>query len=268
MSVLGRRPTVALSANPMIAVEAVDRRSVTPTAKSCSCQRPPLATYPARPFAFAEALAEVRLGLTAAVARRPVTSAPTVPPTAWIPNVSSASSYPKSAFSLTQKMNGIEPARSPMITEPVASTKPVAGVITTRPATAPEQKPMTEACFLWMNSSAAQVKDPTAVARVVVMKALAATTSAPRAEPALNPYHPTHSIAVPTMQRTVLCGDMISLLKPILCPSMMHRTRADQPDDMWTTVPPAKSMELIRAAGFQTPFMSPSAPQTMWASGK
>src|SRR5271165_775709 len=167
-----------------------------------------------------------------------------------------------------QKMKGIEPARRPISTAPVASTKPVAGVMTTSPATAPEQKPTTEACFLVMNSSAPQVKDPTAVARVVVMNAFAAMTSAPTAEPALKPYHPTQSIAVPTMQRTVLCGDMISFLKPILGPRMRQRTRADQPDDMWTTVPPAKSIALILAAGFQTPFMSPSAPQTMWASGK
>src|ERR1035438_10596162 len=89
-----------------------------------------------------------------------------------------------------------------MITAPVASTNPVAGVMTTSPATAPEQKPMTDACFLKMNSSAPQVKDATAVARVVVMKALAAMPSAPTAEPALNPYHPTQSIPVPIMQRT------------------------------------------------------------------
>src|SRR5688572_29132375 len=49
---------------------------------------------------------------------------------------------------------------------------------------------------------------------------------------------------------------------------MNARTRADQPEDMCTTVPPAKSMALIVALAFQTPFMKPSAPQTMWAKGK
>jgi len=43
---------------------------------------------------------------------------------------------------------------------------------------------------------------------------------------------------------------------------------ADQPDDMCTTVPPAKSIALIAAFGFQTPFIRPSMPHTMCASGK
>ena len=44
--------------------------------------------------------------------------------------------------------------------------------------------------------------------------------------------------------------------------------RADQPEDMWTTVPPAKSIAGILAVAFQTPFIRPVEPQTMWASGK
>src|SRR6185295_15739070 len=56
--------------------------------------------------------------------------------------------------------------------------------------------------------------------------------------------------------------------KPLRLPRIRQSTSADQPDDMWTTVPPAKSMALILAAAFQTPFIMPSAPHTMWASGK
>ena len=37
---------------------------------------------------------------------------------------------------------------------------------------------------------------------------------------------------------------------------------------MCTTVPPAKSIALIDAFAFQTPFIMPSTPQTMCASGK
>src|ERR1019366_439526 len=140
--------------------------------------------------------------------------------------------------------------------------------MTTRPATAPEQNPSTDARFLTMYSRAAQVKEPTAVASVVAMNAAAAFPSAPSAEPALNPYHPTQSIPVPTMQSTVLWGGIISLLKPILGPRMRQRMRADHPDDMWTTVPPAQSMAEIRAAALPAPFMSPSTPQIMCASGK
>ena len=140
--------------------------------------------------------------------------------------------------------------------------------MTTSPATAPEQKPRIDACFLMMNSRAPQAKDPTAVARVVVVKALAAIESAATAEPALNPYQPTQSIPVPTMQSTVLCGGIISRLKPILGPTIRQRISADQPEDMWTTVPPAKSIALIRAFALPAPFISPVDPQTMCASGK
>src|SRR4029079_14563734 len=49
---------------------------------------------------------------------------------------------------------------------------------------------------------------------------------------------------------------------------MRQRMRADQPEDMCTTVPPAKSMALMAALAFHTPFMKPSMPQTMWANGK
>ncbi len=49
---------------------------------------------------------------------------------------------------------------------------------------------------------------------------------------------------------------------------MRQSTSADQPEDMCTTVPPAKSMALMPALAFQTPFMKPSTPHTMCASGK
>jgi hypothetical protein len=40
---------------------------------------------------------------------------------------------------------------------------------------------------------------------------------------------------------------------------MMQSTRADQPEVMWTTVPPAKSMALMAASGLSGPHMKPSA---------
>ena len=106
------------------------------------------------------------------------------------------------------------------------------------------------------------------MASVVVMKALAATPSAATALPALKPYQPTQSMPVPTMQSTRLCGGIGSLPKPRRLPRIRQRTSADQPEDMCTTVPPAKSIALIVASAFQTPFIKPSTPQTMWASGK
>src|SRR5690349_9523474 len=155
-----------------------------------------------------------------------------------------------------------------MIIAPVGSTKPQAGVITTRPATAPEQNPRTLAFPRSTYSSIAQANDATAVASVVVVNAFAAMASAPSALPALNPYQPTQSIPEPTMQSTMLCGAIISFRKPSRGPSNAQRTSADQPDDICTTVPPAKSIARIFAPGFQTPFMQPSIPQTMCAIGK
>src|SRR5678816_4746107 len=90
-----------------------------------------------------------------------------------------------------------------MMTAAVLSTKPQAGVITTSPATAPEQKPRMEGLPRWIASIIAQTNEATAVQRVVVVKALAATPSAASAEPALKPYQPTQSIPVPTIQSTM-----------------------------------------------------------------
>src|SRR5437762_8255874 len=96
------------------------------------------------------------------------------------------------------------PAQIPMITEPVVSTNPQAGVMTTSPATAPEQKPRMLGLPRTTYSAIAQTNEATAVAIVVVVNAFAAIPSAATALPALNPYHPTHSMPVPTMQRTIL----------------------------------------------------------------
>src|SRR4051794_29384182 len=150
----------------------------------------------------------------------------------------------------------------PISRAPAGVTKPHAGVITTNPATAPEQNPSTLGLPFRSHSAIGHTKEATAVARVVVVKALAATPSAATALPALNPYHPTHSIPVPTMHRTRLCGGIGSLPNPRRFPRIKQRINADHPDDICTTVPPAKSMALIFAAAFQTPFIIPSTPQT------
>src|SRR6516162_9599861 len=156
----------------------------------------------------------------------------------------------------------------PIAMAPSDVTKPQAGVITTRPATAPEQKPKMLGLPRVTYSAIAQTNEAVAVAKVVAIKALAAMTSAATALPALKPYQPTQSMPVPTMHKTILCGGMTSLPKPSLFPRIKQRIKADQPEDICTTVPPAKSMALIPASLFHTPFMNPSTPQTMWAKGK
>src|SRR5256712_5215895 len=129
-----------------------------------------------------------------------------------------------------------------MATAPLGVTKPQAGVMTTKPATAPEQKPSILGLPRTIHSAMGHTKDATAVARVVVVKALAAMTSAPTALPALNPYQPTHNMPVPTMHSTMLCGGIGSLPKPSRLPSIKHKINALHPLDMCTTVPPAKSI--------------------------
>src|SRR5438876_1343122 len=160
------------------------------------------------------------------------------------------------------------PAAMPMITAPLGATYPHAGVITTKPPTAPEQNPSRLGLPRSAYSSIAQVNEATEVASVVVVNAFAAIPSGATALPALKPYQPTQSNPVPTMQSTMLCGAITSFRNPSRCPRRMQRTSADQPDDMCTTVPPAKSIAVILAAGFQAPFIQPSIPQTMCAIGK
>src|SRR5690349_9435598 len=108
---------------------------------------------------------------------------------------------------------------------PLGVTKPQAGVITTSPATAPEQKPSTLGLPRVIHSNTGQTKEATAVASVVVVKALAAMPSAATALPALKPYQPTHNIPVPTMHKTILWGGIGSLPKPIRLPRMMQRIK-------------------------------------------
>src|SRR4051794_14703894 len=208
----------------MMMVPTTANTKVIPMALTCSSHSPPLATSLAKPFALAAAPASVILALPLfAVASTPVRNAPRVPPTACTPNVSNASSYPSQAFTLYTKKNGTSPAAMPMMMAPVESTKPQAGVITTSPATAPEQNPSTLGLPRNMYSAIAQTNDATAVAMVVVRNAFAATPSAATAEPALKPYQPTHSIPVPTMQSTMLCGGIGSLPNPRRLPRIMQR---------------------------------------------
>src|SRR5947209_1458072 len=120
----------------------------------------------------------------------------------------------------------------PMITAPQGLTKPHAGVITTSPATAPEQKPSMLGLPRTSHSAIGHTNDATAVASVVVVNALAAMPSAATALPALKPYQPTHNIPVPIMQSTMLCGAMFSLPKPMRLPRIKQSTSADQPEVM------------------------------------
>src|SRR5213075_3251258 len=99
----------------------------------------------------------------------------------------------------------------PMTNAPVTPTKPDAGVIATRPATAPEAIPSTEGLPLTIHSVNIQASAATAVASCVTTIAMPARPSAATAEPALKPNQPTHNSEAPISVNVRLNGIIDSL---------------------------------------------------------
>ncbi len=129
----------------------------------------------------------------------------------------------------------------PITIEPIGPTKPAAGVMATRPATAPEAPPSIEGLPLLIHSPKVQDSTAAQVASRVLTKASAAEPLASSAEPALKPNQPNHSSEAPTMVKVRLCGRRASRPKPIRLPNMKAPTRPATAALMCTTVPPAKS---------------------------
>src|SRR5262245_2012951 len=161
------------------------------------------------------------------------------------------------------------PAAAPMATDPTGPTKPEAGVMATRPATAPVQIPMTVGLPRNIHSTSIQVKPAVAVAMWVTSMAMPACRPADTAEPALKPNQPTHNIEAPMKVNTMLCAGPESLRLP----STRQAIRPATPELTCTTVPPAKSSTLNQPA--KSPFSSvlaalkmPSGPQTQCATGE
>src|ERR1700688_4113743 len=89
---------------------------------------------------------------------------------------------------------------------PIGPTKPEAGVIATRPATAPEHMPRSDGSPLINHSANIQDKAAAEVATKVFTKVRAVTPFASRLEPALKPNQPTQSNEAPIMVMTNECG--------------------------------------------------------------
>src|ERR1700757_4553560 len=98
-----------------------------------------------------------------------------------------------------------------MIKAPRGSTNPDAGVIATRPATAPEIIPSTLGLPLSIHSANIQARAAVAVAICVTAIAMPAFALAAVAEPALTPNQPTHSSEAPMTLRTRLWGGIGSV---------------------------------------------------------
>src|ERR1700686_3293963 len=108
-------------------------------------------------------------------------------------------------------MKHTTPATMPMITAGVGPTKPDAGVIATKPATAPDAIPSTLGLPRLIHSANIQPSAAVAVAICVASIAIPARPSAAPAEPALNPNHPTHSREAPINVKVKLWGGIASL---------------------------------------------------------
>src|SRR3990167_3162788 len=102
------------------------------------------------------------------------------------------------------------PPPTPIRMADMGPTKPDAGVIATRPATAPLAAPRTVGLPLKSQSIAIQARTAAAVAVFVTTNALVASPSAARALPALKPNQPTHSMAAPMTLKGRLCGGIAS----------------------------------------------------------
>jgi tRNA pseudouridine(55) synthase len=134
------------------------------------------------------------------------------------------------------------PPTRPMISAPPTPAEPEAGVIATRPATAPEAPPMRVALLYTICSAINQPITPSAAATLVIRNALPATPSAATSEPALNPNQPNHSRVAPSTERTGEKGFMAAVPYPFLLPRSIATTKPATPALICTTVPPAKSI--------------------------
>src|ERR1019366_932764 len=101
--------------------------------------------------------------------------------------------------------------KNPIHNEPPTFTKPEAGVIATKPATAPEQAPTSVGAPAKIHSQTAQLIAAAAVAVLVTTKALVARPLAATAEPALKPNQPNHNKEAPIITKGTLCMPGLSV---------------------------------------------------------
>src|SRR5262245_11499130 len=104
--------------------------------------------------------------------------------------------------------------------------KPQAGVIATRPATAPDEAPTRVGLPSRIHSTSSQPSSAAAVATWVLTNATAAVLSAVSSEPALKPNQPNHSRPAPRATNGTLCGLKVSFGQPTRLPTTSAAARA------------------------------------------
>ncbi len=189
-----------------------------------------------------------------------------------MPTTSSESSKPKRNLSATARAHST-PAMMPIAIAPSGVTKPHAGVMATRPATAPEAAPSVVGFPSRTCSTTSQPSTAPEVATIVLVKATPARSPAVSAEPALNPNHPNHSSDAPRRTNGRLCGRMGSRGQPRRLPRTIASASPAAPALMCTAVPPAKSRApSLLTFAIQPPTASaptkPSNENTQCATGK
>src|SRR5215471_15310063 len=152
------------------------------------------------------------------------------------------------------------PAAKPVTMAASGATKPDAGVIATRPATAPDAAPNMVGFPVLIHSATIQPNAASDAAVCVATNALVARPPADNAEPALNPNQPTQSIDAPMTANGRLCGGVGTFPKPTRLPMIRTATSAEIPELICTTVPPAKSSAPILRR-------KPPTPHTQCARG-
>src|SRR3954451_23295427 len=140
------------------------------------------------------------------------------------------------------------------------ATKPQAGVMATRPATAPDEAPTRVGLPSRSHSTTHQPIRAAAVASWVLTNAPAVVLPTATSDPALKPNQPNHSRPAPRATNGTLCGRMFSRGQPTRLPSTSATARAAEPALTCTAVPPAKS---------RAPRLAPiqPTPQTQCATG-
>src|SRR6266566_1761717 len=129
-------------------------------------------------------------GLMRVEANRPVAIVPQIPPAPWHANTSRESSSVVRALQLATKLHRT-PATGP--------TYPEAGVMATRPQTAPTEMPTADGFPFRTQSVNIQLTAAAAAARFVTTSAFTAKAFAARALPALKPNQPNHNRDAPSI---------------------------------------------------------------------
>src|SRR6266480_2826902 len=92
-------------------------------------------------------------------------------------------------------------------------TKPAAGVIVARPATAPVNKPRNLGFFETRQSTSNHAIAAKEAAMSVLINATAVVESTRNSDPALKPYQPNQSKPVPSATSGMLCGPRSGTLR-------------------------------------------------------